>query len=77
MTLPRSEIGEIAVPDMDKRSVFVHRFDMLCPVHRVITAVNHVPLETREFAEEVVDTPLTAREKRQKARREARRKSQE
>lgn len=74
--LPPSDIGEIAVPDYKARTVKVYRFDMLCPVHRVISSVNGVPLKPREVVKKDVDKPLTAREKRLKAHKERQKRQQ-
>lgn len=68
--LPASEIGEIAVPNYKDRSVKVYRFDTLCPVHRVISAVNGISVEPRAKEKKKVDKPLSAREKRLKAHKE-------
>ncbi len=65
--IPREEIGMLAYFDSKQGKIIAHRFDSKCPVHRVISAVNGVPVETRKVEKIVVDKPLTAREKRQKA----------
>ena len=65
--LPASQIGEFAVPNMKERSVRIVRFDMTCPVHRVISAVNGVEIPVSVVDDSPIDKPLTAREKRQKA----------
>ncbi len=75
--LPSHEIGEIAVPNYKDRTVKVYRFDTRCPVHRVISAVDGVPLETREVEEKEVDKPLTPREKRLKAHKERQQRRQQ
>lgn len=74
--LPPAEIGEIAVPNFKDGSLKVYRFDQLCPVHRIITAVNGVPIEPREKEKKEVDKPLSPREKRLKAHKERQRRRQ-
>jgi hypothetical protein len=70
--IPREEMGQLAFFDKKTGKIEGYRFDAKCPVHRIISAVNGVPVEVRQVEEKVVDKPLTAREKRQKARKAAR-----
>lgn len=67
--IPREEVGMLAHISPSGK-VTSYRFDTKCPVHRVISAVNGVSLETRKVVEKSVDKPLTARQKRQKAFKE-------
>lgn len=67
--IPRSEIGQMVYWDPAQKKHVGLRFDQKCPVHRIVSAVNGVPTEPRQKEEKVVDKPLTAREKRVKARK--------
>lgn len=67
--IPREEMGQLAFFDKKEGKVVGFRFDAKCPVHRVISAVNGIPVPVREVEQKDVDKPLTAREKRQKARK--------